>query len=89
MNRDKLTIGAASDTMRRAAYRVITRTQDEPSTQVLSMALALFATCEALNIDIKQLLVTVERMKTDLNGPFVGTFDALEAYVRNEIGRYT
>ncbi len=37
------------------------------------MALALFATCEALDIDIRQLLVSMERMKNDLNGPFTST----------------
>jgi hypothetical protein len=51
------------------------------------MALALFATCEALDINIRDLLTGMERMKRDLNGPYVGTFSALESYARNEIGR--
>jgi hypothetical protein len=51
------------------------------------MALALFATCEALDINIRDLLTGMERMKNDLNGPYSGTFGALEEYARNEIGR--
>jgi len=51
------------------------------------MAIAFYATCEALNIDIRQLLVSVERMKDDLDGPFVNMFRSLEEYARNEIGR--
>lgn len=87
MNRDQLTVAGDPVRLRQAAYRCITRTQDSPSTQVKGMAIALFATCEALDIDIRQLLTMVEQMKSDLNGPFVSTFDALEAYARNEIGR--
>ena len=87
MNRDHLTVAGDPARLRQAAYRVITRTQDDPSMQVKAMAIALFATCEALDIDLRQLLTTVERMKADLNGPFVGTFDAIEEYARNEIGR--
>jgi len=87
MNSDRLYTGGDPEQLRRAAYRVITRTQDEPEIQVLAMATALFATCQALDVDIRQLLVSVERMKNDLDGPFVYTFDAIEAYARNEIGR--
>ena len=87
MNRDILTVGGDPERTRLSAYRCITRTQDDPATQVQGMALALFATCEALDIDIRSLLVGMERMKNDLNGPYVGTFSALEDYARNEIGR--
>lgn len=89
MNRDQFNTGGNPVRLRQAAYRCISRTQDDPSTQVQGMALALFATCRALNVDIKQLLVSIERMERDLNGPFVSTFRALEAYARNEIGRRT
>jgi hypothetical protein len=51
------------------------------------MAVALYATCTALNIDIRQLLESVERMQRDLDGPFVGTFRALQEYACKEIGR--
>lgn len=87
MNTDKLTTGGNPTSVRQAAYRVISRTQDAPEVQVLGMAVALYATCEALDIDIRQLLVGCERMKRDLDGPFVGTFDALREYARGEIGR--
>jgi hypothetical protein len=53
----------------------------------MGMAVALYATCEALDINIRQLLEGCERMKRDLDGPFVGTFDALREYARGEIGR--
>jgi hypothetical protein len=87
MNTDQLTTGGASERVRQAAYRVITRTQDDPSVQVLAMAVALYATCDALDIDIRQLLVSAERMKSDLDGAYVSTFDALTAYAKAEIGR--
>lgn len=89
MNRDKLfTLCAAdADTMRQAVYRVIDRTQDEPEVQVQAMAIALYSTCKALRLDIRQLLTNIERMENDLDGPFTSTFRALEAYAKNEIGR--
>jgi hypothetical protein len=89
MNNDKLMGMAAArpDRLRQAAYRVITRTQQNPEVQVQAMAVALYATCTALNIDIRQLLESVERMQRDLDGPFVGTFRALQEYARKEIGR--
>ncbi len=74
--------------LRQQAYRVISRTQDDPSSQVLGITLAFFAIAEALDLDINQLLETARRMKNDLDGPFAGTFRALEAYARNEIGRH-
>jgi hypothetical protein len=51
------------------------------------MGIALYATCEALGVDVRELLVSCERMKNTLDGPFVGTFRAIEEYARNEIGR--
>lgn len=87
MNGDRLFQCGDPTRMRMAAYRVITRTQDDPEVQVQAMAIALQATCTALNIDIKQLLVSMERMQSDLDGPFVGMFRALQEYACNEIGR--
>jgi hypothetical protein len=88
MNRDKL-IGMAGThpaAMRQAMYAVIDRTQDRPEVQLQAIAMALVATCEALNIDVKELLNTVEIMKNDLDGNFTSTFEALKAYARYEIG---
>jgi hypothetical protein len=87
VNTDRLTVGGNPTALRNAAYRTISRTQDVPEVQVMGMAVALYATCEALGIDIRQLLVSCERMKHDLDGPFVGTFAALREYARGEIGR--
>lgn len=86
--RDKLSFGAHDpERVRLAAYRVISRTQDDPATQVIGTATALIALCSALDIDIRQLLTSVERRRDDLDGPFVYTFRAIEEYARNEIGR--
>lgn len=85
MNKDRLTTGANAVRVRDAAYRAITKTQDDPAVQVLGMAVALYATCEALNVDIKQLLVSCERMKNDLDGPFIGTFRAIRDYAQGEL----
>ena len=88
IDRDKL-IGMAAThpvAMREAMYRVIDRTQDRPEVQLQAMAMALVATCDALNVPVRDLLDTVDVMMNDLNGPFVNTFDALREYARNEIG---
>lgn len=86
MNSDQLTTGGNPTSLRKAAFRVISKTQDDPSIQVLAMALALYATCDALNVDIRQLLISVERMRDDLDAPFTSTFDAIRAYAVHEIG---
>ena len=90
MNTDKLFgMIAARDgaEMRRAMYGIIDKAQDRPVLQVQATAIALFCMCRALKIDIRRLLMSVERMANDLDGPFTSTFSALEAYARNEIGR--
>lgn len=87
MNRDKLFTGGEPELVRRAAYRVITRTQDTPEVQLMGMAVALVATCRALNGDIRELLVATERMVDDLDGPFTTQMRALEAYARGELRR--
>lgn len=86
--RDRLKFGTEdARRLRMAAFNVIARTQGDPATQVRGMALALYATCTALDIDIRQLLVETERLKDDLDGPFVHVFDAIREYARNEIRR--
>ena len=87
INRDRL-IGMAAthpDAMRQAMYAVIDKTQDKPEVQVQAIAMALVAVCDAVDIDIKDILNTVEQMRADLDGPFASTFRALEAYARGEI----
>jgi len=89
INRDKLLGMAAAHpvAMRTAMYKVISNSQDSPEVQLQAMAMALVATCNALKVDVKELLNTVELMAADLDGPFSSTFRALEAYADNEIGR--
>jgi len=87
MNTDKLTTAGDPGALRRAAYRVISRTQDEPHIQLLAMAIALIATCDALSVDVRQLLVGTERMRDDLDGAFQSQFAALREYAQKEIGR--
>ena len=69
-------------------YNMIVQTQDAPEVQVQAMAMALFLTCRALDIDIRRLLTTCERMANDLDSPFSSHFRALEAYAREQIGGY-
>ena len=87
MDRDKLTVGADPGQLRQAVYRVVSRTSDEPSIQVLAMSVALVATCDALDINVRDLLVSTERMRDDLDGPFQPQFAALREYAQQEIGR--
>ena len=89
INRDRL-IGMCAThpgQMREAMYKVISNSQDTPEVQVQAMGMALVATCNALDIDVKELLNTVDQMVNDLDGPFSSTFRALEAYARDMIGR--
>jgi hypothetical protein len=88
IDRDKL-IGMSAThpvAMRAAMYKVISNSQDRPEVQVQAMAMALVATCDALDIDVKDILNTVEQLAADLNGPFTSTFIALKAYAREQIG---
>ena len=87
MDRDKIFGATDATRLRTSAYRVISRTQDDPEVQLQAMGVALVATCEALGVDVKDVLTGCERMKNTLDGPFVGTFRAIEEYARNEIGR--
>lgn len=73
--------------VRCATFRVISRTQDDPATQIIGTALALQAMCDAVRIDIRELLENTDRRKDDLDGPFTVTFRAIEDYARQEIGR--
>ena len=86
MNRDHLTVAGNPQRMRQAVFGVISRSQDDPAMQVKAMAVALISTCDALDIDVRQLLVSVERMRDDLDGPFQATFRAIKAYAQKELG---
>lgn len=89
MNKDKVYGMAASDpvAMREAMYGVLSRLQDQPEVQVQATAMCLLAMCNALDIDVRRLLSTVDRMIEDLDGPFVYTFRSLEEYAKDMIGR--
>ena len=86
IDRDKLHTAPPGAKLRASTYAVINAGQDEPAIQILATGLALYGMCDATGVNIRDLLVTVERMKNDLDGPFVGTFDAIREYARNEIG---
>lgn len=85
--RDRLLTGEPLEGYRKAAYRVITRTQDTPSTQVMGTALALAGMCRALNVDMRELIERVEAEYANVDGPFSTQLRALEAYTKSEIGR--
>lgn len=85
--RDQLAVGHNAERLRRAAFRVIDRTQDDPAAQIRGTAVALVALCQATNVNIRDLLVSTEGMVNDLDSPFASQMRAIEAYARNEIGR--
>lgn len=89
MNTDKVYGMSAGppEELRQAMYLVLSRLQDHPEMQVQATAMCLFAMCNALGIDVRRLLTTVERMIEDLDGPFVYTFRSLEEYAKDMIGR--
>lgn len=87
MNKDRLVIGGDPNRLRMAVFDVISKSQDDPAMQVKAIAVALLSVCDACDIDLKQLLVSMERMRNDLDGPFQATFRAITEYARNELGR--
>lgn len=87
VDRDKL-FGGIEDpvTFRQQAYNVLSDTQDNPEMQLQAIGLTLYAMCEALNVDIRELLTACETIKNEQDGPFVYIFRSIEEYTRNEIG---
>lgn len=85
MNRDILTVGANPERLRKAAFGAVLRTQDDPAMQLLGVAVALHAMCDALNVDIRRLLESSERLTRDLDGPYAGTIRAIRAYAQGEM----
>ena len=89
MHRDRLFSGANPAALRDAAYTVITRTQDRPEIQLRAMAIALVCSCRALNVNVRELLESTERVTKEIDEPYVATFRALDAYAKNEMGRFS
>ena len=87
VDRDKLFGGIANPVLfREQAYKVLSDTQDHPEMQLQAIGLTFYAMCEALNVDIRELLTAMERVKNEQDGPFVFIFDSIREYTRNEIG---
>lgn len=86
--RDRLAGSAEPERLRQAAYRVITRTQDDPAVQIRGVALALAAIADATGLDMRELIRTSERMLHDIDSPFSAQMKALREYAKHEIGRF-
>tara|TARA_B100001939_G_scaffold343029_2_gene355099 strand:+ start:5147 stop:5419 length:273 start_codon:yes stop_codon:yes gene_type:complete len=84
----RFSLGITNADLRRAAFRVIDRTQDKPEHQILGTALALLSMCEATGTDIKHLLEIASRAAADVDGPFSSTIKAIKEYAKHEIGRH-
>lgn len=89
MNTDKLygMPAADPDALRQAMYSVVVKLQDQPQVQLQGTAMCLLAMCKALNVDVRRLLVSTERMSNDIDSPFSSHFRALEAYAREQMRR--
>lgn len=88
MNRDRLSSVSKPERLRQAAFRVIDRTQDTPEDQLRGIALALLAACEATGVNVRDLLITSERIMRDVDGPFSPAIRAIREYARNELRGY-
>ncbi len=73
--------------LRQAAFSVIDRGQEDPSTQIIGTALALLTMTRAIDVDLSQLLNQCERRLDDSDGAFVYVYRAIEEYTKNEIRR--
>jgi hypothetical protein len=87
MDRDKLFGGVDAVRLRNQAFHVIDRTQDEPEHQIQAIGLALVCACSGVGLDVKEILTACERIRTVQDGPYVGTYRAIEDYAKHEIGR--
>ncbi|MBS7457670.1 hypothetical protein [Coralloluteibacterium stylophorae] len=68
------------------AMQVITALQwTEPAAQVIACATALDSYCAELGLDPREVLSVVGRMKADCRFRHLRTFDAVAAFVRNEV----
>lgn len=85
--KDKVSyIDIPPDKMRNHVFAVIDRGQLDPAVQIRATALALYALCDAVDVDIRSLLVSIEQQIGDLNSPYTPTLKAIREYARNEIG---
>ena len=86
--RDRVSFGSFDPVaLREATFRVIERTQDDPATQVVAIAMAFTTITQSLQLDPRDLLQQCEARLADVDGPMVGTYKAIREYAANELGR--
>lgn len=86
--RDRISWSAGDpEELRRLTFGVINRGQHDPARQIRATALALVAMCEGADVDVRDLLVSSERMLNDIDSPFASQIRAIKEYARNEIRR--
>lgn len=71
--------------LRVPAFKVINLVQDEdPATQILSIATALVALSEAIGADPHDLIQKIGRAKQHIDTPFSHEYRAIGAYAKGE-----
>ena len=86
MNGDRLYQINDPEKVRATAFGVLDSGQGAPELQLQATAIAFLAMCEATNTDVRQLLVSGERMMRAVDSPFSPTIRAIKEYAKNEIG---
>lgn len=72
--------------LRVPAFKVIDQVQTEDAdVQLLGVATALYAMCEALGLDPHDLLQKIARAKNHIDGPFTTHYAAIREYAKGEL----
>lgn len=86
--RDGVNWAASPAQLRVPAFEVINRVQRvTPSHQILGTAVALVAMCEAVGLDVKNVLTKAHNSMAHTEGPFTHHVQAIRQYATNEIHR--
>lgn len=74
--------------VRAPAFEVIARMQQtDPALQIVATAVALCAECQAIGIDMREVIYVAENMLRDCEGPYTEHIQAIRAYAVGEILR--
>lgn len=86
--RDQVAFSTSAEKIRKPAFEVINRIQGRtPGEQVVGTAVALVAICEAVGLEVHEIIHGAERIISDVDGPYSPEIRAIKEYAKNEIAR--
>ncbi|MEM7200287.1 MAG: hypothetical protein AAF628_08490 [Planctomycetota bacterium] len=83
--RDQIALFGRAGQLREPAFKAASAIQDErPHIQILALATALAAECDAIQMNPHDVVQMVERAKQHIDGPFSTQYRALIEYFQGE-----